>query len=160
MWSSPNNPLRFFIKLMFSEAGTLSVCTYVNSTSTMSQTLSSDELNKCFMEVDIGCSSGSLSKPVKQIEPLSINPILTGGGHYGLYDRRSSAVSLWIALRSPNFLTLFLSTFYKRQKSRFQKKTLSKIFMGGTLLCKNQNLKKKILSFGKHYFFCLNINCT
>ena len=58
-----------------------------------------------------------------------------GGGHYGLDDRRSSVVSLWIALRLPNFFTLFLSMFYKSQKSHFQKKkkfrekyrTLSKI---------------------------------
>ena len=53
-----------------------------------------------------------------EIEP-HLNPILTGGGHYGPYDQRSSAVSLWIALGSPNFLTLFLLTFYKSQKSRF-----------------------------------------
>ena len=58
-----------------------------------------------------------------------------GGGHYGPDDRRSSVVSLWIALRLPNFFTLFLSMFYKSQKSHFQKKkkfrekyrTLSKI---------------------------------
>ena len=57
------------------------------------------------------------------------------GGHYGPDDRRSSVVSLWIALRLPNFFTLFLSMFYKSQKSHFQKKkkfrekyrTLSKI---------------------------------
>ena len=52
----------------------------------------------------------------------TLNPILPGGGHYGPYDRRSSAVSLWIALGSPNFLTLFLLTFYKSQKGRFLKK--------------------------------------
>ena len=90
-----------------------------------------------------------------------------GGGHYGPDDRRSSAVSLWIALRSPNFLTLFLLTFYKSQKGRFLKKeffckkyrTLSKISIGGTLLCENQNFQI-FFFFWKCYFFCLNINFT
>ena len=55
------------------------------------------------------------------VKDLLFNPILHGGGggHYGPDDRRSSAVSTWIALHSPNFLTLFLLLFYKSQKSHF-----------------------------------------
>ena len=96
---------------------------------------------------------------------LPFNPIWTGG-HYSPHNRRSSAVSTWIALRSPNFLSLFLLLFYKSQKSNFQKKKiLQKIsnvvknIHRGTLLCKNQNFQKNFF-FGKYYFFCLNINCT
>ena len=81
----------------------------------------------------------------------SLTLFCRGEGHYCPYDWRSSAVSLWIGLRSPNFLTLFLSMFYKSQKSGFQKKifcekyrTLSKISIRGTLLCKNQNFQKKL----------------
>ena len=97
-----------------------------------------------FMEKEIHCSNivyfhqldyflSLLITKYKSFQP--INPILHGGGHYGPDDRRSSVVSLWIALRLPNFFTLFLSMFYKSQKSHFQKKkkfrekyrTLSKI---------------------------------
>ena len=70
-----------------------------------------------------------------EIKFTNFNPILHGGGHYGPDDQRSPVVSLWIALCLPNFFTLFLSMFYKSQKSHFQKKkkfrekyrTLSKI---------------------------------
>ena len=90
-----------------------------------------------------------------------------GGGHYGPEDRRSSVVSLWIALRLPNFFTLFLSMFYKSQKSHFQKKNFfaknierrQKYPKGGPFYAKIK-IFKKILFFGKHYFFCLNMNCT
>ena len=94
------------------------------------------------------------------------NPILHRGANMAPDDRRSSAVSLRIALHSPNFLTLFLSMFYKSQKSCFQKKkifckkyqTLSKISIGRPFYAKIKIFKKHFLFFGKYYLFCLNIN--
>ena len=56
------------------------------------------------------------------------NPIWTGiwndvvdqgGGHYGPDNQRLSPISTWIALSSPNFLTLFLSMLDMSQKSCF-----------------------------------------
>ena len=101
-----------------------------------------------------------------QKDTTFINPILPGGGHYGPYDRRSSAVSLWIALGSPNFLTLFLLTFYKSQKSRFLKKNflqkiskvVKNIHRGDPSMQKSKFSKN--FFFWKYYLFCLNINCT
>ena len=98
----------------------------------------------------------------------NLNPIWTRGeGHYGPEDKRSSAVSTWIALHSPNFLTLFLLLFYKSQKSHFQKKFFfaknmerrQKYPKGGPFYAKIK-ISKKILFLGKYYFFCLNMNCT
>ena len=99
---------------------------------------------------------------------FDFNPIShLGGGHYGLDDQRSSAVSLRIALRSPNFLTLFLSMFYKSQKSRFQKKKFfakniercQKYSWGGPFYAKIKIFKKNFF-FRKCYSICLNINFT
>ena len=90
-----------------------------------------------------------------------LNPILHGGGHYGPDDRRSSAVSTWIALHSPNFLTLFLLLFYKSQKSHFQKKKIfaksierrQKYPKGGPFYAKIKIFKKKSFFFLKTLFF-------
>jgi len=44
-----------------------------------------------------------------------LNPIPTGGGHYGPDDRKWSAISIGFGLGSPKFMTLFLSMFDRPQ---------------------------------------------
>ena len=91
---------------------------------------------------------------------LKLTIFYMGGGHNGPDDQRSSAVSLWIALRSPNFLTLFLSMFYKSQKSHFQKKkflqkisnVVKNIHRGDPSMQKSK-FSKKIFFFWKILFF-------
>ena len=94
-----------------------------------------------------------------QNQKFSLTLFGPGGGHYGPDDQRSFPVSTWIALRSPNFLTLFLLLFYKSQKSHFQKKKILlkisnvvKNIQRGTLLCINQNFQDKYF-FWKTLFF-------
>ena len=85
-----------------------------------------------------------------------------GGGHYGPDNWRSSVVSTWVALHSPNLLDLFLSMLDTSRKFDFRffqrYQTYPKNIQRDPSMQKSKFSEFFVFSF-KISFFCLNLNC-
>ena len=75
-----------------------------------------------------------------------------GGGTFCPDHRRSSVVSTWIVLRSPNFLTLFFSMLdtSQAQKKILKNSKISHVAKGGTLLKTESGQKVPPPSLQRH----------